>query len=235
MKSLVTFDTPPKECTLLPGETARMHYDIAAAITPAEYEALMAAGWRHFGHSLFTPRCPHCSACQSLRIPVNTFAPNRSQKRALAANADVSLTIHEPGVTQEKLSLYNRFHEAQSERVGWPDKETIDPAEYAESFVIQPFRVEEWQYRIEGRLVGVGYVDPLPRSLSAIYFYHEPEERQRSLGTFNVLSVIESAKRRGLEHAYLGYYVEGCRSLEYKARFTPNEILENDGWRQGFS
>jgi len=28
----------------------------------------------------------------------------------------------------------------------------------------------------------------------------------------------------------LGYYVEGCRSLDYKARFSPNEVLVNGSW-----
>jgi leucyl-tRNA---protein transferase len=32
-----------------------------------------------------------------------------------------------------------------------------------------------------------------------------------------------------LSHVYLGYYVEGCGSLEYKARFQPNEVPGPDG------
>jgi leucyl-tRNA---protein transferase len=35
-----------------------------------------------------------------------------------------------------------------------------------------------------------------------------------------------------LPHLYLGYHVAGCRSLEYKANFRPNETLGVDGkWR----
>jgi arginine-tRNA-protein transferase len=68
--------------------------------------------------------------------------------------------------------------------------------------------------------------------MSAIYFFYDPDERDRSLGTWNVLSVIEEAARRKVPHLYLGYYVEGCRSLEYKARYRPNEVLADDGeWR----
>jgi arginine-tRNA-protein transferase len=78
-------------------------------------------------------------------------------------------------------------------------------------------------------LVGVGYVDRLPRSLSAIYFYHDPDERKRSLGTFNILSLIDRAQQWQLPYVYLGYYVAGCRSLEYKARFRPNEVLNSHG------
>jgi arginyl-tRNA--protein-N-Asp/Glu arginylyltransferase len=41
--------------------------------------------------------------------------------------------------------------------------------------------------------------------------------------------VIAAARERHLPHVYLGYYVEGCRSLEYKARFRPNEVLNSNG------
>jgi arginine-tRNA-protein transferase len=68
--------------------------------------------------------------------------------------------------------------------------------------------------------------------LSAIYFFYEPEERRRSLGTWNVLCLIEEAARRGLPYVYLGYHVSGCRSLEYKANFRPNQRRDDDGvWR----
>jgi arginine-tRNA-protein transferase len=77
----------------------------------------------------------------------------------------------------------------------------------------------------------VGYVDALPGALSAIYFYYDPDERRRSLGTFNVLSVLAAAAARGVPYVYLGYYVPGCRSLEYKARFRPYELLEGGTWR----
>ena len=52
------------------------------------------------------------------------------------------------------------------------------------------------------------------------------------LGTFNVLSVIRAALDQNIPHVYLGFFVKGCRSLEYKARFRPNQALHSDGdWR----
>ena len=69
---------------------------------------------------------------------------------------------------------------------GWPDHGPKDPADYADSFVDNPFPTEEWCYYLGDRLVGVGYVDVLPDGLSAIYFFYDPDERDRSLGTFNV-------------------------------------------------
>ena len=62
------------------------------------------------------------------------------------------------------------------------------------------------------RTASAADVDAMAEGLSAIYFYWDPAERHRSLGTFNILAMIESARERGLPHVYLGYYVEGCRS-----------------------
>jgi arginine-tRNA-protein transferase len=193
----------------------------------------MREGWRRFGHTMFRPQCPACTACRSLRVVVERFRPDRSQRRARKANeSDVELRIGEPRVTRSRLALYDRYHAFQSDLKGWPQHPAKDPDSYRESFVFNPFPVEEWDYYLGGALVGVGYVDVLPEGLSAIYFYYDPDLRQRSLGTWNVLRVIEEAGRRGLPHVYLGYHVAGCRSLEYKARFVPNETLGPDGvWR----
>ncbi len=70
----------------------------------------------------------------------------------------------------------------------------------------------------------------MPQGLSAIYFVHDPAQHRRSLGTFKILKLIEAARRRHVPHFYLGYYVEGCRSLEYKKKFHPNEILTDGRW-----
>ncbi|MGL4420751.1 MAG: arginyltransferase, partial [Gemmataceae bacterium] len=91
-------------------------------------------------------------------------------------------------------------------------------------------------YWAENRLIGVGYVDNLPSCLSAIYFFYDPAERERSLGTFNVLSIIQQAQQLGKRFVHLGYTVEGCRSLEYKARFHPHDLRHSDGvWRRASS
>jgi leucyl-tRNA---protein transferase len=235
MHSLAVVTVPPSPCGYLPGRDWQLTYEFVAEMTAAEYQDRMRAGWRRFGHSLFRPACPTCRECRSLRVPTDTFRPDRSQRRALAANdGEVALTVGVPAVARANLDLYDRFHAFQHQHKGWPDRGPEDPGDYAEAFVDNPFPVEEWRYQVGGELVGVGYVDPVPAGLSAVYFFHDPEHRDRSLGTYNVLCVIREAARRGLPHAYLGYHVAGCRSLEYKARFRPHEVLGDDGeWRPG--
>lgn len=225
MLSLATFTTPVHPCAYFPDRAAKTEYEVVANISVPEFQARLDAGWRRFGHTLFRPTCPACQACQSIRVDVAAFRPDRSQKRALAVNRDVVRTVREPVVTDETLALYDAFHAYQTEDKSWPAHDPAAAENFAESFVHNPTAVEEWQYRLDGSLIGVGYVDRTPGGLSAIYFFYSPGHRHRSLGTFNVLSVIAAADRDCLPYVYLGYYVAGYRSLEYKARFRPNQVL----------
>jgi arginine-tRNA-protein transferase len=127
------------------------------------------------------------------------------------------------------LSLYDRYHAYQTQAKGWPLHPAHDAEGYVNSFVDNPFDTQEWCYYLNGQLVGVGYVDDLPGGLSAIYFFYDPSERRRALGTWNVLSLVEVSARRRLPHLYLGYYVAGCPSMAYKKGFVPNQVRGADG------
>ncbi len=222
----------PGPCSYLPGRVARLEHEFVRELSPAQYAKKMDEGFRRFGHDLFRPRCPSCNACQALRIDVARFRPDRSQRRCLKRNRDdVRREIVTPEVTDATLDLSQRFHDARALTKGWSSHDR-DPFIHRLSFVENPFAASEWRYFLGDELIGVGYVDDLPTGLSAVYFLHEPGLSERSLGTYNVLSMIDEARLRRLPHVYLGYYVDGCQSLEYKARFRPNEILTDDGrWR----
>jgi arginine-tRNA-protein transferase len=233
MHSICRFLAPPSRCGYLPEQVWRLEYEMVAGATPADYMQRMLLGWRRFGDTFFRPRCPQCQACRSLRVIVERFLPDRSQRRARKTNeGEVCVRIGPPSVSRAKLELYDRYHAFQAENKGWPEHPAKDAASYASSFVDNPFPTQEWSYFRGDRLIGVGYVDDLPDGLSAIYFYYDPDERQRSLGTWNVLNILEHARQRGIPHVYLGYFVEGCRSMQYKGRFLPNQVLGPDGnWR----
>jgi arginine-tRNA-protein transferase len=253
MESLFRYVAEPTVCGYRPDQHWSLEYEYVAALTPAEYLERMLEGWRRFGMMLFHPACATCRSCRSLRIPTATFRPDRSQRRAWSTNCDVDLEVGTPVVTPAKLALYDLYHAHQAEAKGWPQHPAKDAASYRDSFVRHPFPVEEWCYYQAGRLIGVGYVDVLPSAvaqdaeeaqrtaaayedlpggLSAIYFFYDPRQRKQSLGVYNVLCLLAAAKQRGLPYVYLGYFVDGCSSMEYKARFTPNELRGDDGvWR----
>jgi len=225
----------PYPCGYLPGRTARQETEWVEEISPSEYEQKLDEGWRRFGHCLYRPICPACTACRSLRVEVRRFQPSRNMKRVAARNRhDVRLAITEAAgePEAEAIRLFRRYHEHQSRHKGWPEHGS-ESSTLKSTFLRNPLPTQRWDYRIEGRLVGLGFVDALPEALSAIYFVHDPDERDRSLGTWNILCLIERARELGARFVHLGYFVADCPSLSYKARFRPHQTLGPDGaWRE---
>jgi len=82
------------------------------------------------------------------------------------------------------------------------------------------------------RLVAVTVADEMLDGLAAIYTFFDPDQPQRSLGTEAVLLQIRQAKLRGLPYVYLGYWIDGCRKMSYKACFSPLELFIDGQWQQ---
>lgn len=212
----------------LPEQQATLQYEMVAQISPTEYETRMNQGWRKFGGILFHPICAHCRECRPIRISIAEFAPDRSQKRTLKQNADLTIRYALPTADADRLELYRRYHEAQSVRKGWPDSDK-SPEDYEMQFVAGPIpgvEISAWEGET---LRGVMLTDITPNVVSAIYHYHDPEARDRSLGTFLILQTLLMAQQIGKSYCYLGYFVADCASMNYKRRFQPCEVLSTKG------
>lgn len=216
------------ECVYLPGRRWALRM-LPAPREDAAYRALLESQHRRSGWVVYRPVCQGCRECLPIRVPVATFVPSRSQRKALRRNQDVSVEVGPPEPTQEKLELHNRFVASRFDRgeAGFPDLET-----YAEVFGASPITTREMRLRVGPRLVGLGIMDLLPDVVSSVYFFFDPDEARRSLGTFSALQEIELARSTNRSYLYLGYYIAGCREMSYKARFRPCEVLHPDGvWR----
>ena len=231
MQILHRFQTGPETCHYLPDRDAETLYELAARLSPEEYEERMNTGWRKFGSLLFRPVCAGCRECRPIRIDVGRFAPDRSQRRALRRNADLTVRLAAPGVDAARLRLFHRYQAAQSERKDWPQTQP-DAQEYARSFVRNPLPAVEISAWEGDALRAIVLTEVTPNTVSGIYHYHDPDHRDRGLGTFGMLQTLALARRLGKPWAYFGFYVADCGSLAYKARFHPCEILGDDGaWR----
>lgn len=216
----------PRPCSYLFDRNASLIHHIQVDVSPLELEALLERGWRRFGPDYFRPACSPCFECVPTRIPTADFIPSKSQRRAASACAELEVRVGAPICDSERLDLYHRWH-AQRERTrGW-DEAMLSERSYRIQFAFPHPAAREVTYHEPGtgRLVGVGLCDETPRAWSAIYFFYDPAWGKRSLGTANVVTQIEIARRRGIPYVYLGYQVEGCKSLAYKASFRPQEHL----------
>ncbi len=148
-------------------------------------------------------------------------------------NADLLVTHAAPDLTDEKLDLYRRYlvgwHGRSSETPGDSDRESLQTFLYE-----SPVHTIEFTYRTPaGELIAVGIGDVCIQSCSSVYFYFDPAESHRSLGTFGALQEIAHARSEGISHYYLGFWVNGCSAMQYKSRFRPCQILGNDGvWKE---
>ena len=212
-------------CSYLDGRTSRMQYRLAISLTGERYEHLLERGWRRFGRTLFRPKCPRCSECRSLRVDIDRFRPTKSQRRIRNRNTDIDLIVRRPTITDEHLELYNNYHLDMHHRRQWPLR-SVDFDQYFESFVDGEFSfAREFQYRLDGKLIGLGIVDVTDNVTSSIYFIHDPALRKRALGTLSVLREIEEAARADHRWLYMGYYIRECASMNYKNRFGPHQML----------
>jgi arginyl-tRNA--protein-N-Asp/Glu arginylyltransferase len=83
-------------------------------------------------------------------------------------------------------------------------------------------------YRLaDGVLIAVGVVDVLPHGLSSVYLFYDPAFAHDlvPLGKYAILREIEWTQRVGLPYYYLGYYIESCPKMRYKADYHPSELL----------
>jgi arginyl-tRNA--protein-N-Asp/Glu arginylyltransferase len=223
----VTYLAEPSQCHYLPDREWRLEYRIIPGLDMPYYWELVNKGWRRFGWTLFRPRCLGCQECQPLRVKVDLYQPDRSQRRVQKANAATKLVRGQPRVDSERLDIYFRHHQYHADTKGWTPPNLEDAIGHITSIIEGPFPVEEWAYYVDDKLVAISYIDVLIDGFSGIYFYHDPDYRKMSLGTWICLSLIEEAARQNLPYIYLGYYIKDCRSMAYKGKFLPNQVLKN--------
>lgn len=84
--------------------------------------------------------------------------------------------------------------------------------------------------RTHSSLRAVAVTDLTGDALSAVYTFYHPAYEQRGLGTYAILRQIEWAKRAGLRHLYLGYWIEGHPKMDYKRRFGGLERFDGRRW-----
>jgi len=229
------------DCPYLPNRVARSRAFWADEIPPELYHRFMDAGFRRSGKVVYQPVCPGCRECVPIRVPVESFRASRSQRRCWTKNVDaLAVTCGPPRADDESYAMYLRYvtewhgREPRAAADGGPSNTSRDDFE---SFLYEsPVASVEFKYRerATGRLLAVGICDVSAESLSSVYFYFDPSERRHGLGTFGAMYEIDFARRHALRYYYLGYHVAGCRTMEYKASFRPNELLRSDGvWTSG--
>ena len=231
--------TAPSPCPYLARQEERKVFTHLVGERAGELNDLLThGGFRRSQSIAYRPACETCRACVSVRVVAADFKPSRSMRRIAERNADLIGDLRSPAPTSEQYSVFRAYLDARHRDGGMVDMTVLDYAMMVEDSHVDT-RVFEYRRRGpdsglngrgQGRLMAVALSDVLSDGLSMVYSFFEPEEGDRSLGTFMILDHIERALKMGLPYVYLGYWVRGSRKMDYKGRFLPQERLMPAGW-----
>lgn len=226
------FITAPARCPYLAGRIERKVFTHLIGGEARQLNSqLSQAGFRRSQNIAYRPACDGCSACVSVRVRVREFEPSASFRRIMKRNADLASSVRQPKATAEQYSLFRSYIDERHADGGMADMTVLDFAAMIDDSFVDSRLVEYRTAGGAGTLVACVLTDILNDGLSMIYSFYDPDSTDRSPGTFMILDHIERARRLGLPYLYLGYWVQGSRKMNYKARFLPQERLTADGWR----
>ncbi|EXJ16101.1 arginyltransferase [Imhoffiella purpurea] len=229
---IALYTTADHPCSYLQERLARtLFVDPTIHVDNTTYQALIDQGFRRSGDHIYRPTCRGCNACVPVRIPVDRFTPDRSQRRNWRSNAPrIGLRDRPAHFEPDHLRLYRRYLEHR--HPGGSMAEDTSEDSY------RRFLVDPWggttrfiELRLADRLIGVAVTDILEQGLSAVYTFFDPALSELAPGNFAVLGQIELARRLGLPYLYLGYWIAESTKMAYKERYRPIEAWDGREWK----
>lgn len=131
------------------------------------------------------------------------------------------MVIHKDPSDKPNLQQYTRFL-VDSPLQSYTSEEVVSLPQGYGSF--------HQQYILDGKIIAVGVVDILPRCVSSVYLFYDPDYNFLSLGTYSALREIAFVRElhkisADLRWYYMGFYLHACPKMRYKGQYHPSYLL----------
>ncbi len=245
LQRLQFYVTTGYSCGYLPNKLAQSLIAAPQHLVTAEvYSGLIQQGFRRSGKFAYRPHCEHCHECIPVRIIVDEFKPNRTQRKIFRQHQHLSTRIIPVEFKDEHFALYTAYQRARHSDSMKTDDADIDnayqetEAEQYRNFLCQT-NVDSVmvEFRDQQKLVMVSVIDLVRDGISAVYtfydtYHHTTEigQKRPSYGTYNILWQAEWCKSLNLPYLYLGYWIRDSAKMAYKQNFQPLQKLIDGEW-----
>lgn len=167
-----------------------------------------------------------------IKESVESSSENKLEIRLLSSNSD-------PEMMKASWRVFVKYQMAVHKETEYECSYRIF-REFLVSTPLQPYKDENGpphgygsfhqQYWLNGKLIAVGVIDILPKCVSSVYFFYDPDYSFLSPGTYGSLRELElvrsyAKKCPDLKYYYMGYYIHSCSKMRYKARLCPSYLL----------
>lgn len=215
-------------CPYIDGKKFTQEYFFAYQLNEREFDEFLSSGWRRFGLFFFRPACEGCCRCVPIRILCSEFSPTKSQRRVIRKNIDTEVKLSPPNYSDEIFEIYRKHSKVKF-------GQESEVSRFKESFFTAAVPSAQSEYYVEGKLMGVGFLDISSNALSSVYFIYDPDYSSYSPGVYSVLKEIEIARELEISYYNLGYWIKENSSMAYKGNYSPYQTYRWDKkvWRNG--
>ena len=218
----------PRQCPYIPSQKEHLLFtDLTNFVSKKTLEKLISDGFRRSENIFYKPNCKNCNACISTRVIIDDFLFSKKFKRIQKKNQDLKIKVLKPKSSHLHFKLFKNYLKLRHSN---GDMVSMSYLDFRTMLEISPVNTKILNVYKNNKFFGAILYDIYKNSYSANYSFFNPKYKNRSLGTFLILKLIEKAKIENIKYLYLGYYIKECKKMSYKINFVPIEVLKNNKW-----